>query len=402
MSNIAILGAMWGDEGKGHITHHLSKEYDWVIRFNGGANAGHTIYRDGVKFVHNLLPSVDFRVPQVKAYLGAGMVIDLEKLRDEVYDADEVYPGVGKRIYVDKNAFLVREEHKEEDKAKNAHIGSTNRGIGPAYMDKIGRKGSRVGDLFSRGYPASREIDIMYQLHSKGVRFVDLAQVRDEMTRGNLLYEGAQGVLLDINQGIYPYVSCSDCTVGGIYTSGFHFAPPKTIYGVAKCYTTKVGEGPFPTEISGEEAEALRKRGNEYGATTGRPRRVGWLDLPALEYAVKVGGITELIMTKFDILAGMEKVPVGMLYESPPRNPRDFFDAKPQYVSMKGWPGVQKIKQTWVDEHSDPEDDPADLEYFDYPHDLYEFIRQVEKSVGCIVRYISTGTDSKDILKWHP
>ena len=393
MSNIAILGAMWGDEGKGHITHHLSKNYDWVIRFNGGANAGHTIYRDGVKFVHNLLPSVDFRIPQVKAYLGAGMVIDIEKLRDEVYDADEVYPGVGKRIYVDKNAFIVLPEHKEQDKAKNAHIGSTNRGIGPAYMDKIGRSGVRVADLFHRASMTFR--DEMYQLHSKGVRFVDLAQVRDEMTRSNLLYEGAQGVLLDINQGIYPYVSCSDCTVGGIYTSGFHFAPPQKVYGVAKCYTTKVGEGPFPTEIDGEEAEALRKRGNEYGATTGRPRRVGWLDLPALEYACNVGGINELIMTKFDILAGMDKVPVGMLYDSPPKNPRDFFEAKPQYISLKGWPGVQKINQKF-DEGTEYETD-----YVDYPHDLYEFIRQVEKSVGRIVRYISTGTDSKDILQWH-
>jgi len=390
--NIAILGASWGDEGKGHIAHHLSKNYDWIIRFNGGANAGHTIYRDGEKFVHNLLPSADWRVPQLKAYLGSGMVIDIEKLRDEVYDADEVYPGVGKRIYVDKNAFVVLPKHKEEDKAKNSHIGSTNRGIGPAYMDKIGRCGLRVADLFSNAN--HHFIDEMYQLHSKGVRFVDLMQVRDEMSRSNLLYEGAQGILLDINHGIYPYVSCSESTVAGIYSAGFHFAPPQEVYGVVKCYTTKVGEGPFPTEIEGEEAAALRERGHEYGATTGRPRRVGWLDLPALEYACKVGGINKLIMTKFDILAGMDKVPVGMFYESPPCSPRDFFKAKPQYVNFKGWAEIKKASRI-LGEGEDA------IQVKDYPEELYNFIDQVEKATGCRMRYISAGTDSKDIIEWH-
>ena len=393
--NIAILGAMWGDEGKGHIAHHLSKDYDWVIRFNGGANAGHTIYRDGKKYVHNLLPSVDFRVPQVKSYLGAGMVIDIEKLRDEVYDADAAFPGVGKRIYVDKNAFIVQDKHKEEDKAKNAHIGSTNRGIGPAYMDKIGRSGLRVGDLFSPGCHSFT--DEMYQLVGKGVNFVNLLEVRDEMSRGNLLYEGAQGVLLDINHGIYPYVSCSDCTIGGIFSSGFHFAPPKKVYGVAKCYTTKVGEGPFPTEIHGEEAEQLRKLGNEYGATTGRPRRVGWLDLPALNYACQVAGITDLILTKFDILTGMEKVPMAILYDKEPKSPRSFFKAEPQYVKMPGWKSVEKFEHVINLE----EDKMQHFKGNDYAGELYDFIRQVEKSTGCRVGYISKGTDAKDILKWH-
>jgi adenylosuccinate synthase len=372
------------------ITHHLSRDYDWVIRFNGGANAGHTIYRDGKKYVHNLLPSVDFRVPQVKAYLGAGMVIDLQKLRDEVYDADEAFPGVGKRIYVDKNAFMVTDHHKAEDKLRNAHIGSTNRGIGPAYRDKIERKGLRISDMFSR-VSDPYWADFMYQLVGKGVNFVDLLQVRDEMSRGNLLYEGAQGVLLDINHGIYPYVSCSDCTLGGIYSSGFHFAPPKKVYGVAKAYTTKVGEGPFPTELSGEEADALRKRGNEYGATTGRPRRVGWLDLPALDYACKVSGITDLIVTKFDILTGMEKVPVCILYEDPPRSPSSFFDAKPQYVQLKGWKTVAKHEHEIGD----------GFVGVDYAGEMYRFIEQIEKSTGRQVRYVSLGTEDKDIVQWH-
>lgn len=393
--NIAILGGSFGDEGKGRIVHEFSRDFDWVIRFGGGANAGHTIYRDGIKYVHNLLPSVDFRVHKIKSYLGSGMVIDLEKLRDEVYKADESFPGVGSRIYVDKNAFIVEPKHKIEDQANNTHIGSTNRGIGPAYSDKIGRKGIRIDDLFkdnSNPYYS----DFINQLISKGVNFVNLLDVRDEMSCSNLLYEGAQGILLDINHGIYPYVSCSDCTVSGIYSNGFHFAPPQKVYGVAKAYTTKVGEGPFPTEIHGAEAEELRKLGNEYGATTGRPRRIGWLDLPALNYACQVGGITDLILTKFDILTGMEKIPMCILYNEEPKNPSAFFDAKPQYVNMVGWKTTDKYK------HVINIDEPQEHHFTknDYSNELYKFIRQVEKSTGRSVRYISVGINPKDIIKW--
>lgn len=378
MSNIAILGAMWGDEGKGHITHHLSGDYNWIVRFNGGANAGHTIYRDGKKYVHNLLPSIDWREARPKAYLGSGMVIDLEKLLSEVRDAEAAFPGAAKRIYVDKNAFVVLPKHKEEDKAKNGHIGSTNRGIGPAYVDKISRSGTRVDDMIRDYFNCAlwaEEANIMNGLLHSGIHFVNLLEVRDEMRRADILYEGAQGILLDINHGIYPYVSCSEATVAGIYSAGFHFAPPERVYGVAKCYTTKVGEGPFPTELHGQEADDLRKRGNEFGATTGRPRRVGWLDLPALDYACKVGGITDLILTKFDILSGMEKVPVCTAYQVTPKTPKDFFEAKPHYFDMEGWENT---------------DDPA----------LDDFILHVEEATGCAVRYISTGTSSKDIKEW--
>lgn len=380
--NIAILGAMWGDEGKGHITHHLSKDYDWVIRFNGGANAGHTIYRDGKKYVHNLMPSVDFRVPHVKAYLGAGMVIDLEKLLEEVLGVEKDFPGAAQRIYIDKNAFVVLPKHKEVDKLLNAHIGSTNRGIGPAYSDKISRKGIRIHNILQQYIENSleliKEYDTMHALLNSGVHFVDLLEMRDEMAQSHLLYEGAQGILLDINHGIYPYVSCSDCTVSGIYAAGFHFAPPKKVYGVAKCYTTKVGEGPFPTELHGDEAEKLRKLGNEYGATTGRPRRIGWLDLPALNYACQVSGITDLIVTKFDILTGMEDVPVCMMYDAPPQSPEAFFKAVPHYISLKGWATTKRDN-----------------------NELHNFISRVEKSTGCRVGYISCGTESKDIIEWH-
>lgn len=378
MSNIAVLGAMWGDEGKGHITHHFSRDYDWVIRFNGGANAGHTIYRDGKKFVHNLLPSVDFRVPTVKAYLGAGMVINLQKLRDEIYDLEEAYPGAASRVYVDREAFMVLDEHIEEDKKTNGHIGSTNRGIGPAYRDKVNRKGVRIDDLWTNRHFDPYYDDFMYQLCGKGVHFVHALDMEKEMKLGKLLFEGAQGVLLDINHGIYPYVSCSDATIGGIYSSGFGFAKVDTVYGVAKVYTTKVGEGPFPSELQGEEAEWLRKAGNEYGATTGRPRRVGWLDLPALKYACQKGGIDKLILTKLDILAGRDVVPVCATYKKPPSCPSDFFDADPKYMEVLGWDNCRDTTQ------------------------IKPFINEVEYATGREVSFISCGTDDSDILAWSP
>jgi adenylosuccinate synthase len=376
MPNIAILGAMWGDEGKGHITHRLSRGYDWVIRFNGGANAGHTIYRDGVKFVHNLLPSVDFRYSNVKAYLGSGMVIDLEKLRDEVVEATKTYPGVGLRIFVDNDAFIVEAKHKE-DKISNGHIGSTNRGIGPAYKDKISRSGKRVGDLiFGDDGLVNEYYSIMNELMGLGVTFTTVLQMEKHFQVSKLLFEGAQGVLLDINHGIYPYVSCSDATIGGIIASGFAFAKLDKVYGVAKCYTTKVGEGPFPTEIHGESANDLRKIGNEFGATTGRPRRVGWLDLPALQYAVKKGGITHLILTKFDILNGLSQVPICLSYEYPITRGYDFFDARPQITTMPGWSDAKQ------------------------PNQLETFIKLIESVVNVPVEYISCGTDESDIIDW--
>lgn len=373
--NIAVLGAVWGDEGKGRIVHHFSKDYDWVIRFGGGANAGHTIYRDGKKFVHNLLPSVDYRNPAIKSYLGAGMVIDLEKLRDEIYIAEKSFPNVSKTIYVDKDAFLVESKHKEEDKATNGHIGSTNRGIGPAYKDKIGRTGYRIGDLYHGGRLHDPYYDdFMYQLVGRGVNFVSSLELRDEMMQSNLLFEGAQGIMLDLNHGVYPYVSCGDATLAGVHASGFGFAKIDKVYGVAKAYTTKVGAGPFPTEIVGQEADELRERGQEYGATTGRPRRVGWIDLPALKYACQKGNINSLIITKMDILDGMDKVTACHAYDKPPMCPADFHKAKPQYTSIPGWEDATSSKEA------------------------ADFIKLIENSANCPVEYVSCGVSEKDIL----
>lgn len=370
--NIAILGNSFGDEGKGHITHAFSKDYDWVIRFSGGANAGHTIYRDGVKYVHNLMPSFDWRSDKTKAFLGSGMVIDLEQLHKEVkalWDVNSSYPS---KVYVDLDAFVVLPEHKELDKKNNAHIGSTNRGIGPAYASKVSRTGLRIRDrLFD-----SNDSVLIKQMQSMGVQFTGILELRRQFENNSLLFEGAQGVMLDINHGTYPYVSCGDSTVAGIYSCGFNFVKLDTVYGVAKCYTTKVGEGPFPTEVHGEEAENLRKLGNEYGATTGRPRRIGWIDMPALEYAALKGGINELILTKFDILNGMKQVKMCHSYDKKPMCSADFFNANPQYIDVEGWNDSKNTSE------------------------VKPFIDKVVKFTNMKVSYISTGTNVSDILKW--
>lgn len=388
MNNIAILGGAFGDEGKGRIVHDFSPKYDWVVRFNGGANAGHTIYRDNKKYVHNLLPSVDFRVPKVKAYLGAGMVIDLEKLSDEIITAEKDFPGVAHGIYVDKNAFIVESKHKSDDKIQNVHIGSTNRGIGPAYADKVARKGTRISDLLFN--QENEYTHLFNKMKSLGVNFVSLLEVKQEMLKSKILFESAQGVLLDINHGIYPYVSSSDCTLGGIYASGFAFAPPDDVYGVVKCYATKVGEGPFPTEIFGSAADTLRERGNEYGATTGRPRRIGWLDLPALQYACAVSGINKLIITKMDILSGMDKIPICTKYEKPVIDSKDFFTAQPIYSEMDGWKSVNKTATTIY--RGDYDDFNPDFEY-----EIHNFLSVVQQATQCKITHISCGITPQDI-----
>ncbi len=383
MGNIAILGAAFGDEGKGHITHSFSKYYDWVIRFGGGANAGHTIYRSTVKgfrtkYVHNLLPSFDWRDPNKKCFLGQGMVIDLEQLFTEVMSVEESRAltwgsslgEIACRVYVDPDAFAVLPKHKKEDAATNGHIGSTKRGIGPAYKDKVARSGTRIKDLLKA------KDKWAVKLQEIGVQFKHVLELKREFNNSNLLFEGAQGVMLDLNHGTYPFVSCGDSTVSGIGASGFNFVKLDVVYGVAKCYLTKVGEGPFPTELHGEGAENLRKIGNEYGATTGRPRRIGWFDLPAIKYACNKGGIDNLIITKLDILDGLDHVTLCTAYDKMPVCPADFFDAKTQLIKLPGWKNSKN------------------------PDETAPFLDYISNFSGCPVTYISTGVDDEDILGW--
>jgi adenylosuccinate synthase len=371
MTNIAVLGLAYGDEGKGRIVHDFSPNYDWIIRFNGGANAGHTIYRDGVKYVHNLMPSFDWRSPRPKAFLASGMVIDLEQLHKEVKGLYDINPLYSERVYVDTDAFVVLPEHKQEDKANNGHIGSTNRGIGPAYKSKIGRCGTKIRDII-----LEKNTDIftyIQEMEKMGVHFVTHLELDIDFNQSSLLFEGAQGVMLDINHGTYPYVSCSESTLAGVYACGFYY-PIDKVYGVAKCYSTKVGEGPFPSEIFGTEAENLRQKGNEYGATTGRPRRIGWLDLPALTYACKKGGITDIIITKFDILNGLSEVPICVEYEKTPTSSYDFKNPQLKYIKISGWQDATNISE------------------------LKPFISTIESKTNKPVSFISVGVNPKDLM----
>lgn len=367
--NVAVIGGFLGDEAKARITHWMAKNYKYIIRFGGSSNAGHTIYHQGKKIVRHLLPSADFSVNNF-AFLASGMVINPDELLKEVQETENMFPGAGSRIIVDPDAFLITSEHLEEDKANVIKFGSTGKGVSVAYRDKIYRKGYKIRDLLKD------KNEIIVELQKLGVQFKYNLELYEDFRRAPLLFEGAQSVLLDLNFGTYPYVTSGECTPGGIFNSGFSYAMPAKVYGIVKAYATRVGEGPFPTEIFGKEAENLRHDGNEWGATTGRPRRVGWLDLPALDYACKRAGINSLIVTKFDVLNQKDSVKVCASYQKVPVSAADFFDATPHYVNVPGWVSAKYS-----------------------PSELNPFISLVEEFTHCPVEYISYGTGDTDISK---
>lgn len=364
-NNVAVMGISAGDEAKGRCVHTFSKDFDYTVRTSGSNNCGHTIYINDKKFVYNSIPSIDFE-SNAKGFLSSGMVINLDALITEIEKFNKDFNNVGTRLTVDPEAFVVLEKHIEQDKAENQNIGTTFKGVGPAYRDKISRTGTRVSDFIKSNAPS------IVRLKELGVTFKYNLELREEFMQKKLLFEGAQGALLSINTGIYPYVSCGDCTVSGISAAGFHYAMPDKVYGVGKVYTTKVGEGPFPTEYQGEEAETLRKLGNEYGAVTGRPRRVGAMDLPAMRYAIATSGINALIITKFDILNGRDTIKVCNRYTKEPVSSADFFDAKPEYVELPGWKNGSSIGP---------------------------FIKYIEQETNLTVDYVSMGVNPEDFIK---
>jgi adenylosuccinate synthase len=368
MKNIAVLDANLGDCGKGHFAHFFSPKFDWVIRTSGSSNCGHVVYRDGKKYVHHLLPSGDYRVKGLKSFLGSGMYINLEELLEEVKIAEEDFPGVAKSIYVDPDAFTINDEHIAFDKEKNKHIGSTSKGVSPAATSKYARTGARIYNYINDN------AEVIQALTDLGVQFTPLLSLRETFERSKLLFEGNQGVLLDINSGIYPFVTTSDCTVSGIYASGFHFVKLDRVYGMMKPYLTKSGEGPLPSEYFGEEAEDLRKRGGEFGNTTGRARRVGALDLPMLKYGIRKGGMTHLIISKMDILSGQERIKICYDYGKEIHSPNDFKNVKPFYVNLPGWQDAKDTKQ------------------------IQPFIKHIEDYTSTKVEYISAGVENSDIL----
>lgn len=385
MPGIVVVGAQWGDEGKGKIVDVLSAGLYNVVRFGGGANAGHTIQRDDIKVATHLLPSAVFR-PRRSLFLARGMVIDLPVLVEEIGAIKQVGGLENSTIYIDLDAHVVTETHKRIDEERNQHLGTTKRGIGPAYEDRVGRRGVRIRDLLVAQPPHYKEV--MEKLRAMDfVRFVDTSEILYNKLADDVpvLFEGAQGVLLDIFHGTYPYVTSSHTVASAAATScGLPMKFMKRVIGVSKAYTTRVGEGPFPTELKDEAGNRLREVGAEFGATTGRPRRCGWLDIPALRYAIRVSGIEYLALTKLDILSGFGDVKICTAYKLGEAThkvlntglPLD--QVQPVYETLAGW---EKFKST---------------KYFtDLPDAARAYVKHVEELLDVRVAIVSVGADTQ-------
>jgi adenylosuccinate synthase len=377
MSIRIVVGAQWGDEGKGKIVDLLSKEADYVVRYQGGANAGHTLEFDDNKIVLHLIPSGIFN-GDATCVIGNGVVIDPHSLLDEIKEVEALGANLQNRLKISKAAHVILPYHQLLDQVKEAHrgddaIGTTGRGIGPAYVSKVSRVGIRMSDLFHpkqlRSKVKTNILDINEALQHVYKHdpieaepiIDDLLEVADKLCAyitntsallhdaieddKNILLEGAQGSLLDVDHGTYPFVTSSCPTAGGACTgSGIPPTAIDKVMGISKAYCTRVGHGPFPTELNDDLGEKLRKAGQEFGATTGRPRRCGWIDLVALKYAVRVNGMNELTLTKIDILNDFEEIKLCTEYlidgeptETFPLDLPDIDSIEPQYQTMPGW-----------------------------------------------------------------
>jgi adenylosuccinate synthase len=418
-----LLGLQWGDEGKGKIVDYLAPRYDVVARFQGGPNAGHTLEFDGVKHVLHQIPSGIFR-ENIKNVVGNGVVLDPVIFQKEVLALTEKFRiDYTKNLFVSKRAQLILPTHRLLDQALEASkgdkkIGSTLKGIGPTYQDKIGRHGLRVGDVLHVDFPDKYQHLVkqhlkMLDFHGLEYNLTDFESaffeaieflktlnlvdseffLNDEQQMGaTILAEGAQGSLLDVDFGSYPFVTSSNTTSAGV-CSGLGIAPNKIgeVFGIFKAYCTRVGSGPFPTELHEATGEAMRKEGREFGATTGRPRRCGWLDLPALNYAIMINGVTQLFMMKADVLSIFDEIKICTGYKLADgtftnRLPFDLVDTTvtPVYKEFKGW-GVdlQEVRS-----------------YQDLPSELKDYISFIETSVGVQVNIVSVGPDrSQTIIK---
>jgi adenylosuccinate synthase len=424
MAVTLVVGAQWGDEGKGKIVDLLSANADIVSRYQGGANAGHTICWDDKKFVLHLVPSGIFQ-DGVLCVIGNGVVIDPAALVEEIRMIKELGYELEGRLFISHNAHLIMPYHKQLDLAKERYrdagaIGTTGRGIGPAYMDKYGRNGIRVVDLLN---PDTLRIKLKAAIEEKnvwlrsvyGAETLDVDSIIDEyvafdkqidpfvtdtsdllhraLSEGKeILAEGAQGSLLDVDFGTYPFVTSSHPTAGGCCT-GLGIPPTaiSRIVGVTKAYATRVGNGAFPTELEDDHGQRLRDVGHEYGATTGRPRRCGWLDLVALKYAVRINGITHLAITKLDVLTGFEKVLAATQYRDAtgrrlsrfPTDHEPLSAVVPEYAEMPGW-----------------SESLSGAEHFrDLPQAAQAYLRFIEDQIGVPIAFVSTGPKRSETIR---
>ena len=413
-----LLGLQWGDEGKGKVVDVLTPQYDVITRFQGGPNAGHTLEFDNFKHVLHNIPSGIFHTDKVNI-IGNGVVLDPITFKHEIDVLKEKGFEITKNLYISKKAHLILPTHRILDAASEASkgktkIGSTLKGIGPTYMDKTGRNGLRVGDIlhnFEEKYKALKAkhikmlemYDFEYDIEAyekglsegietlKSCMIIDSEHVINNYLKADksVLAEGAQGTLLDIDFGSYPFVTSSNTICAGACT-GMGVAPNKIgeVYGIFKAYCTRVGSGPFPTELFDETGEELRKAGHEFGATTGRPRRCGWIDLVALKYSVMINGVTQLIMTKGDVLSNFDtikaatayKLADGTLIEEFPFELTD--DVKPVYKELKGW------KEDLTGLKSEDE----------FPRELKDYITYLENELEVPIKIVSVGPDREQTI----
>lgn len=427
-NNVVVLGTQWGDEGKGKIVDLLTEDAKYVVRYQGGHNAGHTLVIDGEKTVLHLIPSGILR-NNVKCVIGNGVVLSPEALIKEMKPLEERGIPVRERLFISEACPLILQYHVALDQAREIArgkkaIGTTGRGIGPAYEDKVARRGLRVGDLFDMVSFAEKLKEVMEYHNFQLVNFYKaepvsydevleqaksyaelltsmVIDVTDELDaarkRGDkIMFEGAQGTLLDIDHGTYPYVTSSNTTAGGV-AAGSGFGPRYLGYilGIAKAYCTRVGAGPFPTELFDDVGEHLGVKGHEFGATTGRKRRCGWFDAVAMRRAIQINSVSGFCLTKLDVLDGLKELKIctayqmedGSILEVSPMAAEAFEKATPIYETMPGW-----------SENTFGAKSLADL-----PKAAIDYIKRIEELTGVPVDIISTGPDRNEtIIKVHP
>jgi adenylosuccinate synthase len=416
--NIAVLGAQWGDEGKGKIVDLLTRHFSIVARYQGGHNAGHTVYAGGRKFVLRLLPSGILH-DGITCVIGNGLVVDPQALFSEIDELSSAGIPIGDRLVISDKAHLILPYHRELDLLSEARrgerrIGTTSRGIGPAYEDKIARRGVRVGDLANTDSLAEavqqnvaarnrliadstmdwrqviEELNKAWARMQPWVTDVSLFLHRAREAARSIMFEGAQGTLLDIDHGTYPYVTSSNATIGGVCT-GLGVGPQAIdgVLGVAKAYTTRVGEGPLPTELAGDLGNRLRETGREFGAVTGRPRRCGWYDAVAVRYAVRVNGLNALALTKLDVLDGLGELKVctsyrcrGATLTEMPGDLAQLSACEPVYETLPGWTSAS-----------------AGVRDFEkLPREARSYIGRLEEITGVPAAVISTGSAREDTI----
>ncbi|MFT8593538.1 MAG: adenylosuccinate synthase [Bifidobacterium sp.] len=429
MPGIVLVGAQWGDEGKGKATDLIGDKVDYVVRFNGGNNAGHTVVVGDETYALHLLPSGIIH-PNVTPVIGNGVVVDPEALFAEL-DGLESRGVDCSNLLVSESAHIIASYDRTIDKVTERFlgkhkIGTTGRGIGPAYADKVNRVGIRVHDLFNTDHLRDKVIASLHQKNQMLVklynrRAIDVNQTVDELASvadrlkpyvantslilnkalddgKSVLFEGGQATMLDVDHGTYPFVTSSNCTAGGACT-GSGVGPTKIdrVIGVSKAYITRVGEGPFPTELNDDQGEWLRQQGHEFGVTTGRPRRCGWFDALVNRYAVQVNGLTDIVLTKLDVLTGLETIPFCVGYnvtmadgsharcDDMPTDQAEFASATPIYDEMPGW-----------------SEDIAGMQSFDeFPQAAQDYVHRLEDLSGCRISAVGSGPGRDQIVSTH-